>query len=97
DILYSFRSDLVHGNAELANKEIYFGHLSEARDFARAIVLWMLGYLCHVAEHVRLEDLPTRENLLALLDMDAEARNHTATVLRNLPGDFPNVGTWLET
>lgn len=97
DSLYSFRSDLVHGNAGLATEEIYPSHLSEARDFARAIVLWMLNYLHHVVEHPPGEPqaLASREDLLAVLDMDDKSRRHTASVLQNLPADFPNVKGWV--
>jgi hypothetical protein len=37
DKLYSFRSDLVHGNAKLGDREIMKGHLAESRDFARGV------------------------------------------------------------
>lgn len=97
DTLYTFRSDLVHGNAGLASKEIYLGHLSEARDFSRGVVLWMLGYLNHVAEHLPAgsQAVPSREDLLAVLDMGADSRQHTAGVLQNLPTTFPIVEGWL--
>ena len=57
----------------------------------------MLNYLCHVGAHVTEESgaVPTREDLLAVLDMDGESRRHTAFVLQNLPPDFPNVKGWL--
>ncbi len=95
--LYSFRSDLVHGNAGLASKEIYHGHLTEARNFARTIVVWMLGYLGHVVEHLPggTQTVPSREDLLSVLDMGNESRHHTAAVLEKLPTTFPNVEDWL--
>ena len=73
DKLYSFRSDLIHGNANLAEREIYRGYLGEARDYARCIVLWMLHYLAQAASAIPAgEPAPTRDQLLALLDLDAE-------------------------
>jgi hypothetical protein len=39
--------------------------------------------------------VPSREDLLALIDMRADSRRHTVAVLKNLPGDFPNVDIWL--
>jgi len=38
--LYSFRSDLVHGNQ--FDKQVYVGHLRDARDLARRTLLWFL-------------------------------------------------------
>lgn len=96
--LYEVRSDLVHGNPELTHNEIHLAQLSEARDLARGIVLWMLRFLGHIAKGVTNAEgkVPRKEDLLGILDMDSESRKITADVIRTLPVDFPNVRGWLE-
>lgn len=93
--LYSFRSNLVHGNASLAKSEIHLRHLGEARDYARRIVLWMLHYLQAAINATPAgEPMPTRDQLLALLDLDAEGCRQSARLLQNLPPGFPSVPNW---
>ena len=95
--LYAFRSELVHGNASLTDKTIYLGHLSEARDFARSTVAWMLNYLGQVAQDLAgaPDAVPTRDHLINVLDLDRNGRRQTAKVLQWLPAEFPNVKDWL--
>jgi hypothetical protein len=94
--LYSFRSDLVHGNASLTDKKIMKGHLLEARDLARSTLVWMIGYLAHVAKHLPpgVEEPPSREHLLQLLDLDSQGRESFLNVLKGLPKEFPAVADW---
>jgi hypothetical protein len=94
--LYSLRSDYVHGNVKLAEREILHGHLAQAREFARAIAVWMLFYLKHVltVQVQGLNRLPLRENLLTILELDEDDRNQAARVLSSLPQGFPNVPGW---
>ena len=96
DELYSYRSDLVHGNAGLADKKIYRGHLSEARDFARCVVVWMVHFLAHVASAFPggSAEMPSRANLLALLDLNSDEWRELSPLIRGLPKDFPNVAGW---
>jgi len=97
DELYEFRSDLVHGNAALAVGKMYLGHLSEARDFARCIVLWMLHFLSCIAKSLPANntEIPSRSALLAVLDLNVDERKRMMTVLQSLPSDFPNVQEWI--
>jgi hypothetical protein len=97
DNLYRFRSDLVHGNSELDDQKIMKGHLAEARDFARGVVAWATGFLAHVAKHYPTETqpIPTRENLLLMLDMDAAMRSSVAALLQSVPSGFPALNDWL--
>jgi hypothetical protein len=69
DRLYSFRSDLVHGNSELIDHEIMKGHLAESRDFARGVVAWATSFLAHVAATYPTgkHPIPTREDPQRLL------------------------------
>jgi hypothetical protein len=93
--LYAYRSDLVHGNADLTDKNICMGHLGEASDFARCIVLWILNYLAQVARNMGAgADVPSREHLIDLIDLDSEGRRQTARVLALLPAEFPSVKNW---
>jgi hypothetical protein len=95
--LYEYRSGLVHGRADLAEKEIYLGHLGEARDFARSIVLWMLNYSALVVEKLPKEGTgaPTREDLLHLLDLEHGERQHMMTLLGTVSDEFPSITEWL--
>lgn len=97
DDLYAFRSDLVHGNAELSDKEIMKGHLAESRDFARGVVAWATGFLAHVAKGYPAETqtIPSREDLLLVLDMETRTRSSVATLLQSLPPGFPPMENWL--
>lgn len=97
DDLYRFRSDLVHGNSELDDQKIMKGHLAESRDFARGVVAWATGFLAHVAKHYPMDNqpIPTRENLLLMLDMDADERSAIGTLLQNAPQGFPAMEDWL--
>jgi hypothetical protein len=95
--LYKFRSALVHGNVDLADREVYLGHLSEARDFARCVVLWMLHFLDSVAKVLPEDatDVPDRSTLLTLLEWDQDDWRRLTPALRGLPTSFPNVPDWL--
>jgi hypothetical protein len=97
DDLYGFRSDLVHGNAELSDRKIMKGHLAESRDFARGVIAWATGFLAHVARNYPFETqpIPTREYLLLILDMETSSRSAVSTLLQSLPTGFPPIENWL--
>ncbi|MBI3895484.1 MAG: hypothetical protein HY313_06095 [Acidobacteria bacterium] len=95
--LYEFRSNLVHGNTPFEEKShLQYLYVNEAWEMARAVVLWMLGYLNHVAQHLPdgVAEVPSREDLLKVFDMDLERRRRTAKILQALPDSFPNVPEW---
>lgn len=96
DELYSLRCDLVHGDAKLGDREIYLGHLGRAREMARRIVLWMLQFLSHIRSNWPASDvgLPSREDILRVLDMSTQSRAKTSGLLIRLPADFPNTSEW---
>lgn len=91
--LYTFRSDLVHGNR--FKKEVYAGHLREARDFARRTLVWFLEFLAIVQDVISQDqnniNYPKRNLLLKLLDMDATERSQLEALLRILPSGFPQL------
>ena len=95
--LYEYRSDLVHGNAELDDRRIVQGHLAESRDLARGVVAWATGLLAHAARThpAGRESIPSREDLLLLLDMTARSRSSVASLLPKLPPEFPAIERWL--
>jgi hypothetical protein len=74
--LYDFRSALVHGNK--FRKEVYWGHLREAREFARICLVWFLNFLAEIQNGIsdnQLDtELPKRKIILNLLDMDEKER-----------------------
>jgi PAS domain-containing protein len=95
--LYDFRSDLVHGNTKLADQEIMSGHLTEARELARGTVAWLTALLHHIASQHRGEGepVPTRDEILLVLDMPSATRAAVAGILQTLPSQFPGVDDWL--
>lgn len=90
-------ADCVHGGeAGGARKQAHLGHLGEARDFARCIVVWMLHYLVHLARTVPPGGgTPlSRKDLLTLIDPKSKSIGYAATILQSLP-TFPYVREWL--
>lgn len=94
--LYKYRCALVHGNADLADRKIYLGHLAEARDFARCVVVWMLHYLGHLARSILpgTAGVPSRDDLLNLIDLESDRHRYSAAMLNSLPPTFPHVKDW---
>lgn len=73
EALYTFRSDMVHGNVVLVDSSIYLGHLREARELAKRTALWFLESLSSLnkrsADRVSTGKIPTREDILAAIDV----------------------------
>jgi len=93
--LYGLRSDFVHGNATLSDRDIYLSHLGQAREMARRITVWMLHYLATIRDALKDDNhLPSRENLLSVLDMDEPSRQEISALLAIVPKDFPNPPEW---
>jgi hypothetical protein len=97
EALYEIRSDLVHGNAKFKHK-VLLDHLATARELARLSALWMLRYLACIAQEAHRSGLPvpTRGDLLAILDGNQAARQRCAAVAAVLPRSFPKVTEWLD-
>lgn len=96
--LYDFRSRFVHGAA--IEKQALTNHLHEARETARALVVWFLAFLTHTRDVVRREGLqvPPRKVLLQMIDIDSKAKSEIQTMLKiteTLPEGFPVVSDWL--
>jgi hypothetical protein len=97
DELYNFRSDLVHGSK--VSEEIYVGHLREARNIARRTLHWFIRYLDHIQTQMpsaKEEKVPTREDILTLLDLDHSGRLRVGKLVESLPSGFPNVPEWCQ-
>lgn len=94
--LYSFRSDLVHGNASLESSEIMEGHLVEARDFARGTIAWFIKFLAYISQYYPPDTnrIPKRNELLQLIDLDADSRRNIFNTISVLPNGFPSVPDW---
>lgn len=96
--LYVFRSDLVHGNP--FQKQTYVGHLRDARNLSRRVLLWFLHYLCKIRAGIPFnhatENIPTREDMITLLDLDQNSRKHIRWLIDILPSEFPYVSEWVE-
>jgi hypothetical protein len=95
--LYAFRSDLAHGNQ--FQMAIYTGHLSNARDLARRTLLWFLHYPNHIQNSIPEsqvgKSIPSRDDILILLDMNQESRKRLSRFIERLPPGFPNVLGWV--
>ena len=93
--LYSFRSNMVHGNT--IDDKVMLQHLLEARQLARGLLVWWLHYLAGVKSAISdMEKLPERKILLSLLDTNATDRSHLEKLCAQLPNDFPKVQEWRE-
>jgi len=96
--LYDFRSTLVHGGN--FKKQVYVGHLREARSLARRTLLWFLHFLSNLQRGVsegRLhEKIPTRQEILTIMDIDQKSRGPIGELMRQLPETFPYVPQWIE-
>ena len=94
--LYRFRSNLVHGNQ--FQEQVFSGHLRDARDLARRTLLWFLHYLTHIQASILngqpVENIPNREKILLLLDMNERSRGRLSRLIEKLPTGFPNVSEW---
>lgn len=104
--VYDLRSRLVHGGPSLLTMQADDTPLAQARNLAIRAAVWLLHYLDHVLE-TSINDrneirLPTREELLRVLDIDIESKESVIEsnqrvnrLLRNLPPDFPHTTGWL--
>jgi hypothetical protein len=95
--LYNFRSELVHGKS--FSKQIYIGHLADARDLSRQTIIWFINYLSMIKEELPKitgqEKMPKREEILKIMDMDRSIRINL-DLLKSLPNDFPYVKEWIQ-
>ena len=91
--LYNLRSELVHGK--------YFDHGIKgkyflfARELARRSLLWFINYLYKVQKDIieveGEEKIPTREDILSILDMEKSERVRIHKLLGMLPPEFPGL------
>jgi len=90
------RSEFIHGNEKLLDPKVVHHDLAQAREMARQTTLWMLSYLKHILSEAEKNktELPTRDNLLAVLNLDEKSRTQTANILACLPNTFPRVPSW---
>jgi hypothetical protein len=95
DELYTFRSDLVHGN--VFKNEIFQGHLREARRIARNSLVWFLEFLTTIHEeltraNIPMKNYPKRKQFLFLLDSEKSDIERFKILIQSLPKDFPDHG-----
>jgi hypothetical protein len=93
--LYNFRSRLVHGGE--FNTQIWEGHLREARDMSRRSLLWFINLANKALVTNRgknLSALPTRKQLLALIDLGPDAITKLSKIIRSAPSTFPTILSW---
>lgn len=93
--LYDFRSRLVHGDK--FKKQIWGGHLRDARDMSRQFLLWFINLankFLPPTEKNNLSALPTRNELLALIDLRPDAITRFAKIIRSEPSTFPAISSW---
>jgi hypothetical protein len=92
--LYSLRSGLVHGGHP--RKDVFEGHLAEARRLARVAVVWAIrGFSFLVNKGATTKTLaPKRSDLLRLLDTTEDERLRLGAQISWLPNEFPRVTNW---
>jgi hypothetical protein len=69
-----------------------------AREIACLLLVWMLSWLAEVSEKWGQTplSLPTREQLLAVLDLKESDLDTVAKLLGAVPSQFPHVPAWLD-
>lgn len=95
--LYDFRCSLVHGNS--FQKQAYVGHLRDARNLARQTLLWFLHYLNEIqtefSKDEAVKSIPTRKEILMLIDLEKNSRVHLTQLINTLPNSFPYIHDWI--
>ena len=96
--VYDFRSAVVHGDVRLLERRVVESQGILARDLACLLLVWMLSWLAEIAERWEqtLLPLPTREQLLAILDLGEGDLDPVAKLLGAVPSKFPHVPAWLD-
>jgi len=94
--LYEVRSSLVHGKYQ---SRADVTAIIDAYRFSRLAIIWFLNYLSNVqSEIVKYkttdEKMPNRQELLTLLDVDADRRSRLQWLMNRVPSDFPYVREW---
>lgn len=88
--LYGFRSLLVHGGAH--SDTVFAGHVASARRIARKVVDWALHtFAMLVRNGAESSSLPTRVDLMRLLDLNPSERIRLMSQLSSLPITFPSI------
>ena len=86
--LYTFRSDIVHGN--ISTEIILNDHISTARFYARYTILWFIELLYYFHNETEIKQhFPTREDILQAIDMDYSTRSRFQSLLPHMPPNFP--------
>jgi hypothetical protein len=91
--LHDYRNELVHGY-RLENRQVYTGHLREARELARRSMWWFLSFLNHMQSKFPEgsgKGIPSRKEVLKLIDLDIDL---LARLIDGLPRGFPQVSEW---
>ncbi|MGH3644332.1 MAG: hypothetical protein ACRDUX_35540 [Mycobacterium sp.] len=94
--LYALRCDLVHGNRVLDS--IAATELADTRQLARKAMLWFahgLHLLQSEAAMTNCTEMPSRTELLAVLDFDEKQRRQVGALIAQLPPMFPRIREWL--
>lgn len=95
--LYEVRSSLVHGRYQ---SRADVTAIIDAYRFSRLTIIWFLHYLSNIQSEIakseRGERVPNRQEILMLLDVDADTRTHLRWLMDIVPSDFPYVSKWIE-
>lgn len=93
--LYEFRSRLVHGDK--FGDQVWEAHLRVARDMARRSLLWFINLANKFplkSHNATDRTIPTREELLTLVDISPDRISLLTKAIRSMPSTFPVVATW---
>ena len=95
--LYEVRSSLVHGRSQ---SRADVAAIIDAYRFSRLAIIWFLNYLSNIQSEIAKcktgERVPNRQEVLMLLDVDADRRTHLRWLMDRVPSDFPYVAKWIE-
>ncbi len=95
--LYEVRSSLVHGKSQ---SRADVTAIIDAYRFSRLAIIWFLNYLSNIQSEIAkckaTERVPSRQEVLMLLDIDADMRTHLRWLMDRVSTDFPYVPRWIE-
>jgi len=96
--LYNMRCDLVHGNP--FDEKVCVSHIYDIRNLARQTLVWFLHYLSYIQARIQdignPQNIPTREDILTLIDMERGRMARLGWLIETLPAEFPYSREWLE-
>ncbi len=91
--LYDLRSNLVHGNSSRLTSGNALRELHIATEFANGVIAWAMSLFTALVQRLPTSNsqLPSRENVLDLLDLSVDQRVQLRRLMSALPETSSNL------